>query len=197
MWRNSVIVFCCSILAVPGGQTGVVSRNSTAGKKLSGAQATSFKYRNMADDVSFQAPAANHAVLQSNTLAVQEADKEIRTAFSNIGLKDPSIDRIEFTAWSNFSKEHPNASFTEASFKTYALSRFGGLHVQSTPDKAAVWVNNEPWGLAPAEEGVPIGTKHIKLHLEGYLDAEGDVEVTPGKMVVFAKVLQKKDVLKP
>jgi hypothetical protein len=161
-------------------------------KKSMATDGLSNKFKSMAYEVNSDTPTMNQTVLKQNAFAVQSSDKEIRAHLLQSGFKDRSIDRIELAAWMQLNANRPDASFTDASFKTYALTHFGGLQVQSTPTGAAVWVNNDPWGPTTAEEGVPIGKKHIKIHLDGYLDSEGDVEITAGKMAIFQRVLQKK-----
>jgi PEGA domain len=196
MRRISIILCLCLAASSQTGSTGGTA-TMEAKSKSTKSTALKSKYKNMAYETAADAKPEHRAILMRNAFTVQQADDELRPYFTNSGFKDTSIDHIEALTWYEQTQGKSDTSLSPDSYVAYAQTHFGGLHVESKPTKASISVNGEPWGLTDAENGLPVGTKHINLHLDGYIDESGDVVVVAGQMAQFSRTLKKAQKPKP
>jgi hypothetical protein len=166
--------------------------SQTSDRKASGQKAlwqSDDNFKNMAEEVSASGNVTDRDLLARHTKIVQASDRQMRTKFEAAGFNDKAIYEIELMSWKDLAVT--DKYFTADSFQNYAQTHYGVLRVESKPTGANVWVNNSDWGTTTQEKGVMVGKKHIRLHLDRYQDSEGDVEVTPVKITIFAGILTK------
>ena len=67
------------------------------------------------------------------------------------------------------------------------------LRVRSTPEGAAIAVDNLPWdGPTDAQNMCTVGSRHVVLSKPGYYDENGDVVVQQGHWAKFERTLRPK-----
>lgn len=177
------------------GSTGTATMQ--ANSKSAQSTALKSKYKNMAYETALDAKPEHRAILMTNASTVQNADNELRPVFAKAGFKDSSIDHIEALAWYQQTQGKSDTALSSDSYMAYVETRFGGLNVESKPTKAFISVDGEPWGQTDTQNGLLVGTKHVTLHLDGYIDESGEVAVVAGQMAHFSRTLKKAEKNKP
>jgi hypothetical protein len=120
------------------------------------------------------------------------AQAKVRSKF-DASFSDTDVQMVECRAWQDYRREHPNEKLDLDRFVTYAAANYGGLRVRSTPEGAAIIVDNTPWdGPTDAQNMCTVGTRHVVLKKPGYYDETGDAMVKQGGWTVFERTLKPK-----
>ena len=75
------------------------------------------------------------------------AQSKLRANFSD-SFSDSDIRELDCLAWQEYRKKNPDGKLDLDKFAAYAAANYGGLRVRSTPEGAAIAVDNLPWGRA-------------------------------------------------
>jgi len=123
---------------------------------------------------------------------IQSADAKVRSKF-DASFSDTDVRVVECRAWQEYRRQHPNEPLDLDRFAAYAAANYGGLKVRSTPEGAAIIIDNTPWeGPTDAQNMCSVGTRHVTLKKEGYWDESGDAIVKEGEWTVFERTLKAK-----
>jgi len=150
-------------------------------------------YSKTADDIAKSNRAVKEETLREDVTVIKAAEPTLRERLSQEGLRTSESRMITSTAWSEFRRDHPNDKLEEDKFVKFAAEEFGILAVTSKPDGADIEVDTKPWtDKTNAENGVRVGTRHVRVSMRGYEDSEGSSEVTKGKRTLFHVDLKPK-----
>ncbi len=120
------------------------------------------------------------------------ARAKLRASFSDT-FSDSDIRELDCLAWQEYRKENPNGKLDLDKFAAYAAANYGGLRVRSTPEGAAIIVDNSAWdGPTDAQNMCTVGTRHVVLSKPGYYDESGDIVVQQGQWANFERTLKPK-----
>jgi hypothetical protein len=149
-------------------------------------------YSDMAVMVSRSNPRLTESALKADSHVIKDARPSLDKYFDRGGFNQCDVDQVIQQTWIQLRKENGNNNFTQAQFVQEA-SEYGGLRIKSTPSGATIWVDNAQWEK-PTNTGrmTHIGTRKIKLLLEGYEDSFGEKEVLADQWTDYAQTLKKK-----
>ena len=126
----------------------------------------------------------------AHVLAASES--KVRARFGS-SFSDADINQIECLAWADYRRQNPTGSLDPDKFARYAADAYGGLKITSTPEGAAISVDDKPWtDPTNAQEACRIGVRRVKLSKSGYQDETGEAKVQQGQWTVFHKDLKPK-----
>jgi len=150
-------------------------------------------YSKTADDIAKSNHAVKEETLRQDIRVIKAAQPTLYKMLSQEGLRTSDSRMITSAAWSEFRKDHPNDKLEEDKFVKFAAEEFGILAVTSKPDGADIEVDARPWtDKTNAENGVRVGTRHVRVSMPGYEDSEGNSEVKKGKRTLFHADLKAK-----
>lgn len=150
-------------------------------------------YAKTASGIAKSNRAVKQETLKQDVWIIKAAEPTLYKRLSQEGLGTADSRMITGAAWREFRKDHPNDKLEEAKFIRFAAEEFGILAVTSKPDGADIEVDTKPWtDKTDAENGVTVGTRHVRVSMAGYEDAEGAPEVKKGKRTLFHADLKLK-----
>ncbi|MFZ0898307.1 MAG: PEGA domain-containing protein [Candidatus Sulfotelmatobacter sp.] len=150
-------------------------------------------YSKTAADIGRSNRAVKEETLRDDIGVIRAAEPALYKTLSQEGLSADNSRMITRTAWIEFRKDRPNNKLEEGDFVKFAAEEFGILAVTSKPDGADIAVDARPWtDKTNAENGVRVGTRHVRVSMAGYEDSEGSSEVKKGKRTLFHADLKPK-----
>ncbi len=103
--------------------------------------------------------------------------------------------RVDFQPDPAILPPHARDVFAEAVREVHAAD-FATLEVRSEPPGAEVWLDGVRRGITPTTvAGLPPGVHQIRLRLPGYDDANEEVGVRPGQMVIHEAQLTPTEIV--
>ena len=78
-----------------------------------------------------------------------------------------------------------------ASFWIYSSLFVSRIEIQSTPEKAAVFIDNKPAGETPFRQGIPTGSHALRIERKGYQPYGRNFAVERGQAIVLEVQLER------
>jgi hypothetical protein len=137
---------------------------------------------------------ANQEVMSRDARLLKTAYPEVKKIYkgTEFGNSDSDACEVLTSAWSVLRVSKPNAQLTLVDLTT-ASESYGGLHITSVPSGARIYVDDGLWNdLTDAKAVSHAGLRTVRLSMEGYDDAVGQVVIGQGKWAEFHRELKKK-----
>ena len=148
-----------------------------------------------AQDVIYKAnPDIAPATIERDKAALGMAYHAMWTQTSDSQISDADAGNLLATIWIDYRVGHPKSSINFDKAKVVVLANgYGGLHIKTSPARAAVWVDDKKWdGLTELTAYTTAGKRRIRVGgLPGYKDDEEMVEVVATTIVEFQRTLIK------